>query len=170
MSEMTLDETLAKRAKRRALYERDVKDWTLDELVEVLTDRYSPDPIPPCRLCGAELSIQSMGSGPTVYNCDGREPDPDHPGHLRWKEGRTPADEHYVRSEYEDCKRGGDEDVLEAVRRLKATADDEAVAEVYLGAANKVLGDASVEADHALRSAEGLLESLCTDTPKADDD
>ncbi len=119
MSEPTLEETIAKRAKRRALYERDVKDWTLDELIAVLLDRYSPDPIPACRLCGAELSIQSMGSGPTVYNCDGREPDPDRPEQLRWKEGRQPADEHYVRSEYQDCKRGGDEDVLEAVRRLK---------------------------------------------------
>ena len=60
-----------------------------------------------------------MGSsGPTVYNCDGREPDPDCPGHLRWREGRTPADEHYVRSEYEEHKHG-DDDVLEAIRRLK---------------------------------------------------
>lgn len=120
----TWDETFAKREKRKALYARDVTDWTLDELTEVLLDRYSPDPIPACRLCGAELSIQAMGSGsPTVYACDGREPDPYHPGHKRWKAGREPADKHYVRSQHEDYKRGGDEDVLEAVRRLKELAN-----------------------------------------------
>lgn len=91
--------------------------WSADDLTAVLTHRYAPTIIPPCHICGAELSMQSVGGGrPTAWACDGREWDAD--GAWKWKEGRTPADDHYNESRFEDTRRGGDEFVMEAVRRL----------------------------------------------------
>lgn len=37
-------------------------------LIQRVRARYTAEPVPPCRVCGAELSIQSMGGGhATVY-------------------------------------------------------------------------------------------------------
>jgi hypothetical protein len=71
-------------------------------------------------VCGGELSMQACGGGePTRWACDGQEDDPEHPGRLRWKAGRELVDEHYVRSEFIDRRRGGDELVMDLVRRFK---------------------------------------------------
>lgn len=117
----TAEERKAARQKRRALLEKDVTEWTTADLLDVLTERYKPTEVPPCRVCGAELSIGRMGGGePTVWACSGQEDDPERPGYLRMVEGRTPADEHYGKSEFVDVRQGGDEAVMEAVRRLSS--------------------------------------------------
>lgn len=84
----------------------------------VLRHNYTPETIPPCRVCGEPLSIASLGGGPTVYACDGMEDDPNEPGHLLWKPGRTPADEHYSQSRY-IAYRDGDRRVLALIDELE---------------------------------------------------
>jgi hypothetical protein len=121
--EETAEGRKAARERRKALMEKGVTEWTVAELIETLTERYEPTEVPPCRVCGAELSIGSMGGGePTRWACSGREEDPDRPGYLRWMKGRTPADDHYDKSQFVDRRQGGDELVMEAVRRLSGAA------------------------------------------------
>ncbi len=115
----TIEERRAARQRRNAMFEKDVSEWTTAELIEVLTDRYRPTEVPPCRVCGGALSIGSIGGGEsTRWACSGYEDDPDRPGYLKMMAGRTSADEHYAKSEFVDARRGGDEVVMEAVRRL----------------------------------------------------
>jgi hypothetical protein len=81
--------------RRQKLFDKELTLWTDDDLVFVLTARYEPSIIPPCRVCGGELSIQAAGGGkPTEWCCDGTEDDPDRPGLFRYKDGRRPADDH----------------------------------------------------------------------------
>lgn len=90
-------------------------------LIERLKERYKPSVIPPCRVCGEKLSIQSCGGGkPTVWGCGMWKDDPDKPGEYRKKEGRTCADDHYAKSIFEDLRRGGDGDVMELIAQHDA--------------------------------------------------
>lgn len=92
---------------RKALYDLPPEEWTLEELAGELRDRYEPPTIPPCRLCGAPLTIEQAGGGqPTVYACMRRDI-ADHDERM----------EHYSRSEWLDYKRGGDPEVMELLRR-----------------------------------------------------
>lgn len=91
----------------RELWEVECVDWTDEEIVRALTSRYGPVTPPPCRVCGGTLSPQSIGSGPTVWGCDVRPYDPDH----------------YSRSRWDDHRRGGDDVVIEAVRRWNAARE-----------------------------------------------
>jgi hypothetical protein len=110
----------------------DVQDWHLGRpvmsspdmcLLVDLVARYTADPVPPCRVCGGELSIQACGGGmPTVWGCSGLEDDPGKPGFVRYIEGRRCADEHYARSKWTQYQRG-DSDVLELCRRYCAHID-----------------------------------------------
>lgn len=90
------------------------------DLATLLRDMYTADPVPPCPVCGGELSIASSGGGrATVFACSEWEDDPGAPGRLRRKEGRGVADDHYDRSRWIQYK-GGDSLVLELVRRFTA--------------------------------------------------
>jgi len=96
--------------------------WTDADLLACLRERYAADPVPPCRVCGGELSIASCGGGrPTEWACSTWEDDPDKPGELRRKDGRSIADAHYERSFWTQY-RGGDEAVLELVARVERAA------------------------------------------------
>jgi hypothetical protein len=102
------------RKRWKELLLREPHELTADELIEILTDRYQEPTIPPCRLCGGELSIQSIGGGKaTEYACTGRNED------GTWKEGRKIVDDHYRDSRYIDYKRGGDDYVMELVKRYQ---------------------------------------------------
>jgi hypothetical protein len=108
-------------------YERDVCDWTDAELDLELTERYAPTKIPPCRVCGGELWITSVGGGrPTVWACSPMETDPANEELSRLKTGREYGDTHYSESHYEDRRQGGDELVIELLTRFKrlAVAED----------------------------------------------
>lgn len=99
--------------------EWDPKKWDDEKLLAELTKRYTYTVIPPCCVCGDELTCQRAGGGePTVYACSGYEDDPDKPGCIRRMEGRKGADEHYVKSEFIDRK-GGDDTVMELIARFK---------------------------------------------------
>jgi hypothetical protein len=98
----------------------DVEKWSDAEIVTALVKRYRASVIPPCRVCGAALSMQRCGGGePTVWACDGYEDDPENPARSRRKPGRSCADEHYVKSEHIDYRQGGDDVVIEAIRRWR---------------------------------------------------
>jgi len=96
------------RKRRRELYEKEIGDWTDDEVIEVLTERYAPTDVPPCRVCGGELSIQAVGGGqPTQYAHQVMKPE----GGVDW--------DHYKESAWEDRRQGGDEAVIDLIRRFK---------------------------------------------------
>ena len=113
------DERAAARKKRDGLYAKEPADWTDCEILQELIRRYKPSVIPPCRVCGGELSIGAAGGGePTRWACSGYEDDPERPGCVRLMAGRKLADEHYARSEYVDRRRGGDGLVMEMIQRV----------------------------------------------------
>lgn len=101
------------REERNALFEKEVVDWKTSEVLAVLRERHAPTVVPPCRLCGAKLSCQSMGGGePIVYACDGHV----EPGSRDYVPGRGFADTHYSESRWFD-RRHADETVVELARR-----------------------------------------------------
>ena len=101
------------------------------ELIAELRERYTPPTIPPCRVCGGELSIARVGGGePTEWACSGKEDDPDRPGWLRNAPGRWTnapdggssefrADGHYNRSRWTDYRSGGDSGVIAVLDALE---------------------------------------------------
>ncbi len=106
------------REARNALYERDLSTWTDAELAGELERNYSPTKIPPCRVCGCELSLQAFGGGgPSKWACSGQDDD------WKWLPGRSAADDHYIKSGFEDQRSGGDESVIELLRRSASERD-----------------------------------------------
>lgn len=103
-----------------AMLEKPVREWPIGFLLAELRRRYAPSDIPPCRVCGGELSLQSIGGGePTVWACSGQNED------GSWLPGRRIADDHYSRSRYVDRRQGGDEVVMELIRRRDETTAPE---------------------------------------------
>ncbi|TLX16744.1 hypothetical protein [Rhizobium sp. MHM7A] len=93
---------------------------TNDEIMETaqeLVNRYTPETIPPCRICGERLSMQAAGRGPTIYACSGDYED--ETGRRKYRAGRSVADEHYSNSRWEQY-RHGDRLVMKLVGQLLA--------------------------------------------------
>lgn len=112
--------TLLPRDEARRLVSMEPDQLSDAELATLLRDRYTADLVPPCAVCGRELSIASAGGGrATVFACSEWEDDPAAPGRLRRKEGRGMADDHYDRSRWTQYN-SGDSLVLELVRRFAA--------------------------------------------------
>ena len=90
-----------------------------DEIVSVarrLVGRYTAEVVPPCRICGGQLSIQAIGGGgPTIYACSGQYEDAEQG--RKYREGRSVADEHYSASQWR-MYRHGDQDVLRVIAQL----------------------------------------------------
>lgn len=90
-----------------------------EDLLAVLAQRYATEPVPPCRVCGDKLSIASIGGGhATRYACSGHEVDPADPQRLRYKPGRSLADEHYAQSGWTHLQ-PGDALVRELIARYR---------------------------------------------------
>ena len=85
-----------------------------------LKERYAPPEIPKCRVCGRELTVQSVGGGPTIWGCTGMIDDPTGERNWIYAEGRSCADEHYERSRWSDYRQGGDADVIALIDRFEA--------------------------------------------------
>lgn len=99
---------------------REAKELTNDELIERLTKRYKPTEIPPCSECGGPLTCVASGGGhPTEWACTGREYDKETEEYIGWKDGRTAADDHYRKSKFTDYHQGGDDDVMDLIRRFR---------------------------------------------------
>lgn len=113
IDDMPLEEVLRLRATAPA-------ELSDADLCTVLRDRYTPDPVPPCRVCGDALSVASSGGGQaTVYACSEWMEDTANPGKLVRKPDWSGADDHYMRSRW-TAYRGGDDHVLELLRRFGA--------------------------------------------------
>jgi len=108
--------------------------------LEALRERYRPTIVPPCRVCGGELSIAAIGGGqPTRWACGGRVDNPERPGYSMDAPGRwsnappgTPSEYgpggHYHDSEWVDRRQGGDPSVIAILDELIARRARDAVA------------------------------------------
>ncbi len=122
---MTGDDTQLRQAQRR-LYDLPAEQVSDADLLLVLEARYATEPVPPCRVCGGKLSIQCAGGGQaTVHACDGKEEDPEQPGRLRYKPGRSLVDEHYSQSHWTHYQ-SGDSDVRELITRYRRQSGGDA--------------------------------------------
>lgn len=101
-------------SRMRALWKKPEAEWSDEDLLWVLTSRFTAEPIPPCRVCGGPLSFASAGGGDaTRYTCRAAGND------LR----------HWSASEFKHT-RPGDASVLELIRRYRATAGESEAAAV----------------------------------------
>ncbi|MGF6282264.1 hypothetical protein ABH908_000251 [Pseudomonas frederiksbergensis] len=82
------------------------------EQIEALRERYTTTPLPPCRVCGAPLTVASMGGGKAPeYACS----------NATDANGKTDL-EHYGQSKHTHYGTG-DSDVIAALDALSAMAD-----------------------------------------------
>lgn len=113
------------------------------ELLQRLEERYAHPEVPPCRICGEELTVSSMGGGgPTIFHCgseqakwlggslclEAQKLDPNHKKGLSYKYSCEHY-RHYVDSEF-NVYRHGDSDVLklvEHVRELTSAAKERTI-------------------------------------------
>ncbi|EMA1800118.1 ead/Ea22-like family protein [Cronobacter turicensis] len=84
--------------------------------LKALRERYSPQPIPTCRLCGAEMSAQRISGNRITYGCTGATYDDTG---CHYAPGRNIADAHYEQSQVvvDDFS---DPDVIELIAALEA--------------------------------------------------
>lgn len=121
--EKSFDQKLAERRRLNELSDKNPSDLAHDELIELLEDQFTGIPIPPCPVCGRDLTVASAGGGhATKYACSTNEADPDRPGFLRnrtdYKSYGMDWLEHYARSEFVHHKPGNPW-VLELIKRVK---------------------------------------------------
>lgn len=62
---------------------------------QALRERYSPQPVPKCHICGAEMTIQRMSASRITYGCTGATYDD---AGCHYTVGRSIADDHYEQS------------------------------------------------------------------------
>lgn len=83
---------------------------------QALRDRYSPQPVPKCHICGAEMTIGAMSASRIVYACSGATYDD---AGCHYAPGRSIADEHYAQSRV-TVHDVGDPDVIALLDELEA--------------------------------------------------
>jgi hypothetical protein len=89
-------------------------------LADYLERRFTPEAVPPCRICGAALSPERVGGGePTEWACSPYAASED--GKLVFKEGRRFCDDHYDKSFFTQYHTG-DAYGLELVQRFRKRA------------------------------------------------
>jgi len=107
--------------------ETEVKTTALDRMLMRLEKRYGDYEVPPCRVCGRELSIGQIGGGErTWWGCNPLIDDPDKPGMLKndpdWV--REPDKEKWPQGHYSHSRWQApnfpDSDMLRAVRIIQA--------------------------------------------------
>ena len=98
-------------------------ELTMEKMEEIRL-RYSPKPIPKCRICGAEMSIGAVSASRTVYACSGATHDENG---WHYAPGRSLADDHYSESRVTVVD-VSDPDVLALLDELEAK--DQRIAEL----------------------------------------
>lgn len=94
----------------KSLAEWDRKPPTdLVSFLDRLRLRYGEPAIPPCRLCGGELSLHASGPTGTTWYCDGYLTDG--VGEREYKPGRSRLDHHFSASVHRVYQHG-DSDVI----------------------------------------------------------
>ena len=90
---------------------------------QALRDRYSPQPVPKCHICGSVMTIARASAGAVVYACSGCTYD-DNGAH--YAPGRSLGDDHYSASRVTIFE-SGDPEVLALLDELEATKHTAAV-------------------------------------------
>ena len=86
---------------RKDLLLKEYQELSTELIVKALRNKYTAEPVPPCRVCGAELTAQACGGGrQTVWACRS----------------------HYDRSTFE--QRTGDRLVLELLSRIDVIKEE----------------------------------------------
>ncbi|HAS1493212.1 TPA: ead/Ea22-like family protein [Enterobacter hormaechei] len=83
---------------------------------QALRERYSPQPVPKCHICGAEMTIQRMSASRITYGCTGATYDD---AGCHYTVGRSIADDHYAQSRITVVDMS-DPDVLALLDELEA--------------------------------------------------
>lgn len=89
---------------------------------QALRERYSPNPVPNCHICGAEMTVQRMSASRITYGCAGAIYDETG---CHYTEGRSLADDHYAESRVTVVD-VSDPDVLALLDELEAAKQDSA--------------------------------------------
>ena len=134
------------------------------EEIETLRERYTPDSIPPCRVCGAKLSIASAGGGnATKYVCS--EVYRDGFGRIGTPEGNAKLD-HRKASEFYHV-RSGDSLVIrlidEYMDNLKRNSRQSGVLVRQVGSLARRLKAMQIKSDRLWRDAKALAETESAD-------
>ena len=138
----------------------DITVLSPEKLAEI-RQRYSPKPIPKCRICGAEMSIGAVSPSRTVYACSGATHDENG---WHYAPDRSLADDHYSESRVTVVD-VSDPDVLALVEALEARdkqiAKYHAVLNSLAFVARRYLPDYDEHpeiqaADELLESADGI--------------
>lgn len=90
---------------------------------QALRERYSPQPVPKCHICGAEMTIQRMSASRITYGCTGATYDD---AGCHYTVGRSIADDHYAQSRITVVDMS-DPDVLALLDDLEAAEHTAAV-------------------------------------------
>lgn len=157
-----------------AVFERDGRQAMSDLDLGPIREQYTAEPIPPCPVCGGELSLRGTEGNRTVWACDGYEIDTRDPERGNWKQGRSWGDAHYHDSRHL-CYRNGDDTVLalctevESLRTqlaaVQAECDRRAVLIAFLHAGNPPTLD-EIAIGFGLLPTPGvrrqLAEDICT--------
>ncbi|HGV0273821.1 TPA: ead/Ea22-like family protein [Citrobacter freundii] len=84
---------------------------------QALREYYSPQPVPKCHICGAEMTVQRMSASRITYGCTGATYDDKG---CHYAIGRSIADDHYEESRVTVVD-VSDPDVLAMLDELEAT-------------------------------------------------
>lgn len=83
---------------------------------QALRERYSPQPVPKCHICGTEMTVQHMSGCRITYGCTGATYDD---AGCHYSAGRSIADDHYEQSRVTVFD-ASDPDVLALLDELEA--------------------------------------------------
>ncbi|ELV2216461.1 ead/Ea22-like family protein [Escherichia coli] len=114
---------------------------------QALRDRYSPQPVPKCHICGAVMTIARASAGAVVYACSGCTYD-DNGAH--YAPGRSLGDDHYSASRVTIFE-SSDPEVLALLDELEAA--EKRIAE--LSASHSKLRDTMAAIHNTIRMDGG---------------
>ncbi|HHR5658211.1 TPA: ead/Ea22-like family protein [Klebsiella pneumoniae] len=115
---------------------------------QALRERYSPQPVPKCHICGTEMTVQRMSASRITYGCTGATYDDTG---CHYAAGRSIADDHYEQSRVTIVD-VSDPDVLALLDELEAA--EKRIAELEATAFSKAAIDVLAERQRQ-QSAEG---------------
>ncbi|WP_250153084.1 ead/Ea22-like family protein [Citrobacter portucalensis] len=119
---------------------------------QALRERYSPQPVPKCHICGAEMTVQRISASRITYGCTGATFDDKG---CHYAEGRSIADDHYAQSRVTVVD-VSDPDVLEVLDELEK---EKGYASVYEAEKWHYHGLAESEGERADRTEKALADA-----------
>ncbi|MFS6813199.1 ead/Ea22-like family protein [Citrobacter meridianamericanus] len=119
---------------------------------QALRERYSPQPVPKCHICGAEMTVQRISASRITYGCTGATFDDKG---CHYAEGRSIADDHYAQSRVTVVD-VSDPDVLEVLDELEK---EKGYASAYEAEKWHYHGLAESEGERADRAEKALADA-----------